>query len=559
MFIVRTMSPLFKTLVLFLTLLGCLRAETASKAVTPAPDLSVNPAATITPLDPKLPTIFVAGDSTAARNNGNPIQGWGLPFADYFDSAKVNIANRARGGRSSRTFITEGLWEQLLAEVKAGDYVLIQFGHNDGGAINREPPESKRPLRARGSLPGLGEETEEIDNAVTGKHEVVHTYGWYIRKMVADVRAKGATPLLLSLTLRNLWTDGKIERASGQYRAWTRQLAQDLKVDFVDLSRIAADDFQARGPEAVGKLFGPDHTHTNTQGADVYASMVVSGLKGLRKSPFEALLSAKGAAVAADPIAWLNLPEPREAKLPSLFFIGDSTVRNGKGDGEGGQWGWGDPIAAYFDPTKVNVVNRAVGGLSSRTFMTQGNWQRALNHLKKGDILLIQFGHNDDYVLNDDKRARGTIKGVGEETQEIDNLLTKKHEVVHSYGWYLRTYVRDAKARGITPILCSSVPRKTWKDGKVARLNETYAKWVRQVAEQEQVAFLDLNEAIARRYEELGQAKVETLFADENTHTSSEGAALNAGIVLGLLRSLPGDPLAPYLSAQGQGVKPLKL
>src|SRR4029079_4236109 len=112
------------------------------------------------------------------------------------------------------TFITDGSWAGLIVDVKPGDYVLIQFGHNDGGAINEEPPGSDRPLRARGSLPGLGEESKEIDNVITKKHEVVHTYGWYLRKMIADTRAKGATPIVMSLTVRNIWKDGKVERFS---------------------------------------------------------------------------------------------------------------------------------------------------------------------------------------------------------------------------------------------------------------------------------------------------------------------------------------------------------
>src|SRR5688572_2856998 len=126
------------------------------------------------------------------------------------------------------------------------------------------------------------------------------------------------------------------------------------------------------------------------------------------------------------------------AKTPTLFLIGDSTVRNGAGDGSNKQWGWGEPVAAYFDPAKIAVLNRARGGRSSRTFLTEGLWDQALSQMKPGDFVLIQFGHNDGGAINDTSRARGTIKGVGEETEEIDNLLTKKREVVHSYGWYLR-------------------------------------------------------------------------------------------------------------------------
>lgn len=522
----------------------------AATAQNPAPDLSANPAAARGALNPALPTVFIAGDSTAARNNGNPIQGWGVPFADYFDPAKANVANRARGGRSSRTFVSEGLWDQLLAELKAGDFVLIQFGHNDGGAINEEPPGSTRPPRARGSLPGLGEESREIDNIVTKQHEVVRTFGWYVRKMIADVRAKGATPLLLSPTVRNIWKDGKVERGTGRYRQWSRELAVAAGVEFIDLTRIVADQYQALGPEKVKELFGSDHTHTNSAGADRNAAAVVAGLRGIRRGPFGALLSAKGQDVEADRIGWLNLSEPADAKLPTLFLIGDSTVRNGRGDGGGGQWGWGEPLFALFDPAKINVVNRAVGGLSSRTFLTAGYWERVLGLCKPGDFLLLQFGHNDNGSLNDDSRARGTIKGVGEEAEEIENKLTKQREVVHTYGWYLRKYVREAKEHGVTPIVCSLVPRKTWKDGKVARAVDGHGGWARTVAEQEGVGFIDLNDLIATRYEELGQPAVEALFADEHTHTSRAGAELNAEIVVAGLRRLPGDPLGGYLATK---------
>ena len=103
--------PLVRLAVFLVPLLACAQA--------PAPDLAVNAAAPVPTLNPALPTLFIAGDSTAAKNNGNPTQGWGVPFAGYFDPAKLNVVNRARGGRSSRTFISEGLWDQLLADVKA--------------------------------------------------------------------------------------------------------------------------------------------------------------------------------------------------------------------------------------------------------------------------------------------------------------------------------------------------------------------------------------------------------------------------------------------------------
>ncbi len=104
----------------------------------------------------------------------------------------------------------------------------------------------------------------------------------------------------------------------------------------------------------------------------------------------------------------------------------------------------------------------------------------------------MQFGHNDGGAINDDSRARGSIRGTGEETQAIDNLLTKQREVVHTFGWYLRKFMTDTKAKGATPIVCSLVPRKTWQDGKIVRASNDYGGWAREVAVSEKSFFVDL-------------------------------------------------------------------
>jgi lysophospholipase L1-like esterase len=237
-------------------------------------------------VNPKLPTIFVVGDSTA-NNHANGGLGWGDPFIAYFDANKVNVLNRARGGRSSRTFITEGLWDKVLAEMRRGDYVLLQFGHNDAGAINDA-------TRARGSLPGIGEETQEIDNQLTKQHEIVHTFGWYMRKMIAETKARGATPILLSLTVRNIWKDGRVERGPGKYGEWSAEIARAQGVRFIDLTKLIADRYEQLGEEKVKPLFGPDHTHTSPAGAELNASLVVVGLKTLKGKPLNKYLSVMG-------------------------------------------------------------------------------------------------------------------------------------------------------------------------------------------------------------------------------------------------------------------------
>jgi rhamnogalacturonan acetylesterase len=233
-------------------------------------------------------------------------------------------------------------------------------------------------------------------------------------------------------------------------------------------------------------------------------------------------------------------------KKPTFFIIGDSTVKNGQGTGSGSLWGWGDFIAPYFDTSKITIENHARGGTSSRTFQTQGLWDRVLTKMKAGDYLILQFGHNDGSALDDTARARGTIKGIGEESKEIYNPIRKVQEVVHTYGWYLRKYINDAKAKGATVIVCSPIPRNDWKDGKVMRSKDSYASWASQVAKAEGVAFIDLNELVAQRYETMGAAAVKPFFPGDHTHTNMDGARFNASIVVEQLKEIKPGKLNRY-------------
>jgi lysophospholipase L1-like esterase len=227
---------------------------------------------------------------------------------------------------------------------------------------------------------------------------------------------------------------------------------------------------------------------------------------------------------------------------PTLFLIGDSTVRNGTK----GQEGWGSQIDKYFDTSKINIANRAIGGRSSRSFQAEGRWDKVLAEFKAGDFLLIQFGHNDGPNPKNDPKNRGSIRGTGEETVEVD--VNGKKEIVHSFGWYMRKYAADAKAKGAHPIVCSLVPRNDWKDGKVLRGSHSYAKWAREAAEAEQVPFIDLNEIAAARYEAIGEAKVKEFFPHEHTHTNAAGADANAQCVVAGIRMLEDHPLNAYLA-----------
>jgi rhamnogalacturonan acetylesterase len=227
------------------------------------------------PLNPKLPTVFIVGDSTA--RNGMDL-GWGDHLAHFFDLSRINVANRARAGRSARSYIDEGLWAKTLGEMKGGDYLLLQMGHNDGGDLGGAKP--------RGDLKGVGEETQDVPQTarpLVGQTETVHTFGWYLREMIDQAKAKDVHPMLLTTTVRNIWTagpDGKqhVEHDMG-YNGWIRQVGEQEHVPVLDMASIEADRLEALGPEKTAALFPIDHTHTSPEGAELNASAVVQAIR----------------------------------------------------------------------------------------------------------------------------------------------------------------------------------------------------------------------------------------------------------------------------------------
>ncbi len=219
---------------------------------------------------------------------------------------------------------------------------------------------------------------------------------------------------------------------------------------------------------------------------------------------------------------------------PVIFVIGDSTVKNGQGKGDGGMWGWGDFFNYFFDLSRISVENHALGGRSSRTFYTEGLWNKILPGIKKGDYLFIEFGHNDGGPLNTG-RARASLKGTGEESETVIMERTGGPEEVFTFGHYLRLFIRQAKAHGAIPIVLSHTPGNKWTDNKMDRCDETYGKWSKEVAAQEGAMYIDVNDRSARKFEAFGIEKTKTYYKD-NVHTTYDGAILNAkSVVEGLL------------------------
>ena len=240
-------------------------------------------------------------------------------------------------------------------------------------------------------------------------------------------------------------------------------------------------------------------------------------------------------------------PVPREAKLPTFWLIGDSTVRNGTlGDGTNmGQWGWGATLPYYFDLEKINVVSRAFGGTSSRSFYDGFFWKNLQPQIKKGDFVMLQFGANDN--------GGASIPGVGDDTRDANGIT------LHSFGWYLTQFVKETRAQGATPIIASLTPRKKWNADGTRLIGDraTHAGWAAQVAKDTGTLFVDLNELICIKYGQLGKTKVDTLYVPsptEGLHTGWAGAVVNAECVISGLKALKDDPLADYFSERGKAV-----
>ncbi len=250
------------------------------QCTTMAPMEPVPASVTYAPANSSLPTIFVVGDSTAV--------GWGPYLVPFFDPAKVNVVVAAAAGRSSRTYITQGLWERVQAQMRPRDIVLIQFGHNDVFAIND-------PCRARGSIRSNGEETEAIDNEVTHQPEVVHSFGWYLRQYVRDTKAKGAVPVVMSLTPDNVWHGDRMDRDQVGYAAWSAEVAAQAHVDYVDINAIFSDRFTKLGQPKTLELFAPhDRTHMTKVGWQLDALWTFEALEYLPDRPVDRFLSALG-------------------------------------------------------------------------------------------------------------------------------------------------------------------------------------------------------------------------------------------------------------------------
>jgi len=239
-------------------------------------------------LKSKVTTIYLIGDSTVAdysleenyQSKRFPLVGWGQVFQPFFqkDSLKlvsnilgnakeIKIDDRAKGGRSTRTFFQEGRWASVYKSLQRGDVVMMQFGHNDGSV----------------------EKTERYVN--------IEGYKEFLRLFINQTREKGATPIVMTPVARNYpWKDGKLTNVHGEYPQAAKDVAKELNVKLIDLNELSMEFFSSKGQEYVTQNyfmnFGAglyqaypdgqkDNTHFQEAGGKEVAKLVFNAMKKL--------------------------------------------------------------------------------------------------------------------------------------------------------------------------------------------------------------------------------------------------------------------------------------
>jgi lysophospholipase L1-like esterase len=275
------MKLIFACLVSLLAIAGVALAAEDERPIVDASKVAAEKIGNAT-----LPTLHLVGDSTVrSGGTGAGLWGWGERIKPFFDTNRINVVNDAIGGRSARTYFTEGRWQRVAEALHPGDFVLIQFGHNDQGRIG--DPANKH--RADG--PGIGDETV-ADTLANGSQEAVHTFGWYMAQFVAGAQAHGATAIICSpIPHKQHWQK---DRDFASLAGWDAQVATNHGALFFDLTQVITDAYQQIGPAKVEPLFADKGTHTSDAGAQFNAACVIAGLKSLPTNPLGKFLSDSG-------------------------------------------------------------------------------------------------------------------------------------------------------------------------------------------------------------------------------------------------------------------------
>ncbi len=350
------------------------------------------------------PVAFYIGDSTMRNGtNGdgwNGEWGWGLFAQEWFDENELVVENHALGGTSSRTYYNDE-WPTVQKGIKAGDYVVISFGHNDGGSL----------WEKRSTLSGTSATETMVVTNEKGVQETIYTFGQYMRMYIDDVVALGATPILCSRTPRGGFSNGKLS-IDTKYRQWGMTVAKEKGVAFIDQEGVANEMYNRFG-EWKTTQFYQDYAkkahgtlHTSLLGAWHMAYCAALAIAADETNPLHPFL--KDMTVP-------TLDIERDGDKPYTFTLGGSDT-------------------------------------SARGTFSSGRWGLVYNSLEKGDTVLIAFGENEQKSQTGTYEL-GCIAGADEKQEVVKMTKATRWELVGSYGWYIHYFVNDIKEKGAIAVL----------------------------------------------------------------------------------------------------------
>jgi lysophospholipase L1-like esterase len=385
----------------------------------------------------------------------------------------------AKGGTSTKTYRADGFWQRALATKP--DYMVIQFGHND--MVSAEHLARQVPLP---------------------------DYSVNLKGLISEARAAGIKPVLVTPLVRRFWgADGKVHSNLIAYSNAMAAVAREMHVPLIDLhgqsiaylnkiGEAAGHELSTTKKDDSGKTIF-DETHLDWKGSYVFGRMVAAGLS----KAVPELKRYVHATAAALPPQGVKAMHVIKGDPTEIVLVGDSTVAP--------QGGWGPGFCAVMTQN-VTCIDDALNGRSSKSFIDEGAWQRALD--KRGDYYFIQFGHNDE--------KPDAARHTDPETTFADNL---------------RRYIHDVQAVGAEAVIVSPLARRTFRDGSAPRNEDLreYANAARRVAEQEGVTFVDLlsmsNSMLSKMTQEQADAFNAAAHSDqvaENGKSQPDRTHLNA-------------------------------
>lgn len=364
------------------------------------------------------PVAFYIGDSTMRTltdgNGWSGEWGFGLFAQEWFDADELVVENHALGGTSSRTYYNDE-WPKVKKGIKAGDYVVISFGHNDGG----------NNWDSKSTISGTSATDTKVVTNKKGVKETVYSYGQYLRLFVNETLELGATPILCSRTPRGSFSKGK-PTLENNYRQWSKTIAQEKGVAFIDIEGVSNPIFTKYGEWKVTQFYYNGTLHTSLLGAYHNAYCAALSIAANEANPLNQYLLD-----TTTP----KLSIQRQAGIPYTFNVGNEKT-------------------------------------SARSVFRSGEWSLVYNTLEKGDTVVFSFGKNELKSMTSNGEL-GCIQSANESREVKQMSSPSRWEVVGSYGWYIHYFLNDIKEKGAIGVL---VNNKESMPAKIIEWNEVLAQ-----------------------------------------------------------------------------------